>query len=114
MSARFQPRASIVCVGSDFHPRRIHLVDDLSVLVVRENETNDDCVVVKRHHDYETKSDCENVVVKRHHNNEMKNDDENVVMNVYRHDHANENSMTSAWHHDLENASGVASVTRHD
>uniref|UniRef100_A0AAV1UMA0 Uncharacterized protein n=1 Tax=Peronospora matthiolae TaxID=2874970 RepID=A0AAV1UMA0_9STRA len=76
------------------------------------NETNAKCVVVKRHHGYETKSDCEVVVVKRHRDDEMKNDDENVVSNVYRHDHANENVV--AWHHDFENASGVASVMRHD
>ena len=50
-----------------------------------ENETNDDCEVVKRHHDYKTKSDYKNVVV-----------------NVYRHDHANENVVASAWHHDVE------------
>uniref|UniRef100_A0AAV1TX74 Tf2-1-like SH3-like domain-containing protein n=1 Tax=Peronospora matthiolae TaxID=2874970 RepID=A0AAV1TX74_9STRA len=114
MSARFQPRASNVYVGSGFHPNSIHSVDDLSVLAVSENETNDDCVVVKRHQDYETKSDCEYVVVKRHRDDEMKNDDENVVLNVYRHDHANENIVASTWHHDLENVSGVASVTRHN
>uniref|UniRef100_A0AAV1UUW9 Integrase catalytic domain-containing protein n=1 Tax=Peronospora matthiolae TaxID=2874970 RepID=A0AAV1UUW9_9STRA len=89
-------------------------VDELSVLTVSENETNDDCVVVKRHHDYETKSDCENVVVKRYCDDEIEKDDENVVLNVYRQDHANENDVASAWHHDPENASGVASVTRHD
>uniref|UniRef100_A0AAV1T2W2 Chromo domain-containing protein n=1 Tax=Peronospora matthiolae TaxID=2874970 RepID=A0AAV1T2W2_9STRA len=90
---------SVHTLGSD-------LVDDLSVLAVSENETNDDCVVVKRHHDYENKSDCENVVVKRHRDDEMKNDDENVVLNVYSHDHANENVVASARHRDLENESG--------
>ena len=65
------------------------MVDDLCVLAVSENETNDDGVVVKRH-------------------------DENVGANVYRHDHANESVVTSAWHHDFENASDVASETRHD
>uniref|UniRef100_A0AAV1UGG9 Uncharacterized protein n=1 Tax=Peronospora matthiolae TaxID=2874970 RepID=A0AAV1UGG9_9STRA len=86
MSARFQPRASIVYVGSIFQTSRINLVDDLSFLVVSENETNDDSVVVKRH------LDCEKVVVKRHRDDEMKNDDENVVLNVYRNHHANETS----------------------
>uniref|UniRef100_A0AAV1U2E9 Integrase catalytic domain-containing protein n=1 Tax=Peronospora matthiolae TaxID=2874970 RepID=A0AAV1U2E9_9STRA len=114
MSARFQPRASIVYVGSGFHPSRIHLVDDLCVLAVSENEMHDDGVVVKCHHDYESESDCENVVVTFHHDDEMKSDDENVATSVYRDDHANENVVASAWHHDLENASGVASVTRHD
>ena len=77
--------------------------------------TIDDCVVVKRHHDYKTKSDFENVVVNVYrHDDEMKRDDENVLVNVYRHDHAKENVVASAWHNDLENASGVASVTRHD
>uniref|UniRef100_A0AAV1T7J1 Uncharacterized protein n=1 Tax=Peronospora matthiolae TaxID=2874970 RepID=A0AAV1T7J1_9STRA len=90
MRARFQPCASIVYVGSGFHPCGVRgnralrffetfqtsfgrtspcirlvqiLFDDLSVLAVSENKTNDDCVVVKRHYDHETKSDFENVVV---------------------------------------------------
>ena len=37
--------------------------DDVIVLAVSENETNDDGVVVKRHHDYEAKSDDGIVVV---------------------------------------------------
>uniref|UniRef100_A0AAV1TP68 Uncharacterized protein n=1 Tax=Peronospora matthiolae TaxID=2874970 RepID=A0AAV1TP68_9STRA len=110
MSTRFHPRASIVYVGSDFHPSRIQLVDDLSVLAVSEIETKDDCVVVKRHYDYETKSDCENVLVNRHRDDEMKNDDEVVVLNVYHHDHANKNVVSSAWHHDHADENVVASA----
>uniref|UniRef100_A0AAV1UYX8 Tf2-1-like SH3-like domain-containing protein n=1 Tax=Peronospora matthiolae TaxID=2874970 RepID=A0AAV1UYX8_9STRA len=101
--SRLHARAIIVYVGSGFYPRRMHgnralrffetfqmsfvhtlgsnLFDDLSIRAVSENETNDDCVVVKRHHDYETKRECENVVVKRHHDDEMKSDDENIVVN---------------------------------
>ena len=73
------------------------LSDDAIVLAVSENETNDDGIVVKRHHDNETKSD-----------------DENVAVNVFPHDHANENVVAIVCHHDLDNASGVAISTRHD
>uniref|UniRef100_A0AAV1U1C1 Secreted protein n=1 Tax=Peronospora matthiolae TaxID=2874970 RepID=A0AAV1U1C1_9STRA len=78
MRAPFQPHASIV------------------VLAVSESETNADCVVVKRHHDYETKSNFENDVV-----------------SMYHHDHANENVVASVWHHVLENVGGVARLTHH-
>uniref|UniRef100_A0AAV1URE8 Uncharacterized protein n=1 Tax=Peronospora matthiolae TaxID=2874970 RepID=A0AAV1URE8_9STRA len=97
----------VVRVYESVHTLGLDLIDDLSVLAVSENETNEDCVVVKRHHDSGAKSDCENFVVKCHHNDEMKSDDENVVVNVYHYDHANENVGASVWHRVPENASGV-------
>uniref|UniRef100_A0AAV1VGK8 Uncharacterized protein n=1 Tax=Peronospora matthiolae TaxID=2874970 RepID=A0AAV1VGK8_9STRA len=84
MHAKFQPRTSIVYVGSAFHPNRIR--GNRAPRFYRTfqtssgNETNDDGVVGKCHHDFETMSDDCNVVVNGHHDYDTRIDECYVVV----------------------------------
>uniref|UniRef100_A0AAV1VII7 Uncharacterized protein n=1 Tax=Peronospora matthiolae TaxID=2874970 RepID=A0AAV1VII7_9STRA len=110
----WEPSSSLLQDGPDgvlayvsVHALDPDLVDDVIIVAVSEIEKNDDGVVLKRYHDYETNSYDTKNAVKRHH------DVVNVALNVYYHDHANENVVATVWHHIPENVSVVASLTHH-
>uniref|UniRef100_A0AAV1UPH5 Uncharacterized protein n=1 Tax=Peronospora matthiolae TaxID=2874970 RepID=A0AAV1UPH5_9STRA len=106
----------------------IHLdvADDICALVASENETNDDGVVVKchhnvevksneykvvvnSHHDYETKIDDCYFMIKRLHDNKTESDDDSVVVKGYHNDYANESGTAVSSRHELLRSSALAS-----
>uniref|UniRef100_A0AAV1SYV8 Uncharacterized protein n=1 Tax=Peronospora matthiolae TaxID=2874970 RepID=A0AAV1SYV8_9STRA len=133
-SSLLQDISDVVRACESVETPNLDASDILCAFVV--NETIDYGVVVKCHHDDETKSD-DDVVVIFHHDHENESvvvmnvlhhnyENESVVANVYHHDHENEivvvdlhhdqknESVVIDPHHDHVNGSGVAVSTRHE